>query len=103
MPIPRKWRLGEGPAQCPKVRKRRSGPHPEPRCSGQSTVLLRSRSIMKLEFEWNDAKAEANLRTHGVNFELARTVFKDAFAIERLDDRGTMARSVLSSLAWRKD
>jgi uncharacterized DUF497 family protein len=42
---------------------------------------------MGLEFEWNAAKAEANLQTHGVSFELARTVFKDPFAIERLDDR----------------
>ncbi|MGA3023241.1 MAG: BrnT family toxin [Bryobacteraceae bacterium] len=42
---------------------------------------------MKLEFEWHDAKAAASLRVHGVSFELARTVFKDAFAIERLDDR----------------
>jgi hypothetical protein len=25
------------------------------------TVLLVSRSVMKLEFEWNDAKAEADL------------------------------------------
>jgi len=42
---------------------------------------------MGLEFEWHDAKAEANLQTHGVSFELAKTVFKDPFAIERLDDR----------------
>ena len=42
---------------------------------------------MKLEFEWHNAKAEANLRAHGVSFELAKTVFKDPFAIERLDDR----------------
>ena len=42
---------------------------------------------MKLDFEWHDAKAEANLLTHGVSFELAKTVFKDAFAVERLDDR----------------
>src|ERR1700690_4149229 len=42
---------------------------------------------MVLEFEWNNAKAEANFRRHGVSFELARTVFKDPFAIERLDDR----------------
>ena len=42
---------------------------------------------MKLEFEWDDAKAEANFETHGVSFELAKTVFKDTFAIERLDDR----------------
>ena len=42
---------------------------------------------MKMEFEWHDAKAAINLQVHGVSFELAQTVFKDAFAIERLDDR----------------
>jgi len=42
---------------------------------------------MKSEFEWHDTKAEANLQTHGVSFDLAKTVFKDPFAIERLDDR----------------
>ena len=42
---------------------------------------------MKLQFEWHDAKAEANWRAHGVSFELAKTVFKDPFAVERLDDR----------------
>ena len=29
----------------------------------------------------------ANLKAHGVSFELATTVFKDPFAVERLDDR----------------
>ncbi len=43
--------------------------------------------MIKLEFEWNDAKAEANWRAHGVSFELAKTVFNDPFAIERVDDR----------------
>jgi uncharacterized DUF497 family protein len=43
--------------------------------------------MMKLEFEWDNAKAEANLQAHGVSFELAKTVFKDPFAVERLDDR----------------
>ena len=42
---------------------------------------------MKLEFEWHNAKAEANLQAHGVSFELAKTVFKDPFAIGFLDDR----------------
>jgi putative transcriptional regulator len=43
--------------------------------------------MMKLEFEWDNAKAQANLVTHGVSFDLAKTVFNDPFAIERLDDR----------------
>ena len=42
---------------------------------------------MKLELEWHRATAEANLRTHGVSFGLAKTVFKDPFAIELVDDR----------------
>jgi uncharacterized protein len=42
---------------------------------------------MKLEFERDDAKAEANLQAHGVGFDLAKTAFKDPFAVERLDDR----------------
>lgn len=40
---------------------------------------------MKLEFAWGNAKA--NLQAHRVGFELAATVFKDPFAIERLNDR----------------
>lgn len=40
-----------------------------------------------MEFEWHDAKAEANYRNHGISFELAKAVFKDPSAIERLDDR----------------
>lgn len=40
-----------------------------------------------MEFEWDQVKAKANLRLHGVSFELAQTVFNDVFAIERLDDR----------------
>jgi|CZKY01.1.fsa_nt_gi uncharacterized DUF497 family protein len=42
---------------------------------------------MKLEFEWHNPKAEANLCAHGVSFDLAKTVFKDPFAIERRDER----------------
>ena len=42
---------------------------------------------MKLEFEFDKAKAKANFRRHGMSFDLARTVFSDPFAIERLDDR----------------
>jgi uncharacterized DUF497 family protein len=39
-------------------------------------------------FEWDDAKAAENLAKHGVGFATARAVFRDPFAIERLDDRG---------------
>ena len=42
---------------------------------------------MKLQFEWDRRKAEANLRRHGVSFEFAKGVFRDPFAIELIDDR----------------
>jgi uncharacterized DUF497 family protein len=38
-------------------------------------------------FEWSDAKARANLRKHGVSFEVARLVFDDPAMIDRIDDR----------------
>jgi uncharacterized DUF497 family protein len=34
-----------------------------------------------LRFEWDAAKATANLRKHGVSFEEARTVFSDEHAL----------------------
>lgn len=37
------------------------------------------------EFEWDDRKAKRNARQHGVTFELARLVFADSNAIDRLD------------------
>jgi uncharacterized protein len=40
-----------------------------------------------LKFEWDEAKAKSNFKVHEVSFELATTVFDDAFAVGRLDDR----------------
>ena len=39
-----------------------------------------------MTFEWDDAKAEANLRKHGVSFEEAQLVFEDEFNIGQFDD-----------------
>ncbi|MBM4046842.1 MAG: BrnT family toxin [Planctomycetes bacterium] len=36
---------------------------------------------MKLSFEWDERKAEANQRKHGVSFEEATTVFLDPSSI----------------------
>jgi uncharacterized DUF497 family protein len=38
------------------------------------------------EFEWDPAKARANLAKHGVDFEVAKDVFRDPAAIVELDD-----------------
>ncbi len=40
---------------------------------------------MDLQFEWDEAKAEANAQKHGVSFEEALTVFGDPNAITTLD------------------
>ena len=40
-----------------------------------------------LEFEWDDAKAVANLRDHGVSFAQAAAACADPFAVEWIDDR----------------
>lgn len=40
---------------------------------------------MPLEFEWDSAKAERNLKQHGVSFEEATTVFRDPLSITIAD------------------
>ena len=42
--------------------------------------------MAKIEFEWNPAKAKANLKKHGVAFEETATVFFDDRAVEFYDD-----------------
>ena len=37
----------------------------------------RSVKVLPFQFEWDEAKADANARKHGVTFELASTVFHD--------------------------
>jgi|HubBroStandDraft_4_1064222.scaffolds.fasta_scaffold134404_3 uncharacterized DUF497 family protein len=38
-----------------------------------------------LRFEWDNAKARANRRKHGVSFEIARQVFEDPNALVEQD------------------
>lgn len=56
---------------------------------------------MKIEFEWDVAKARENRRKHGVSFEQAKRAFTDPFGIEWLDERGAYgeARTILLALA----
>jgi uncharacterized DUF497 family protein len=39
-----------------------------------------------IRFEWDPAKAAANVKKHGVSFEEARSVFYDDFAVQFFDD-----------------
>lgn len=42
---------------------------------------------MDLRFEWDEAKAAANLTKHGVSFDEAQTVFGDPDTLTRFDDQ----------------
>ena len=39
-----------------------------------------------IRFEWDPAKAKANVRKHGVSFEEAQSVFFDEFAVQFFDE-----------------
>ena len=39
-----------------------------------------------MKFEWDPAKAKANIARHGVSFEAAQVVFADLQALELLDN-----------------
>ncbi|NET59717.1 MAG: BrnT family toxin [Symploca sp. SIO2E6] len=43
-------------------------------------------------FEWDKAKAAANLEKHGISFEIAIQVFADNKRIVRIDDRFLLAK-----------
>jgi hypothetical protein len=50
-------------------------------------------------FEWDDRKAKRNDREHGVTFEIARLVFNDPNAIDRLDlDEPDEDREIITGL-----
>ena len=56
--------------------------------AGQLDKLRVNSSIMNDdEFEWDDAKAAANLVKHKVSFEQGRAAFGDIFAVDYEDDR----------------
>lgn len=54
-----------------------------------------------LRFEWDDRKAAANVKKHGVSFEVAKTVFFDERAklIDDLDHSNDEERYVLLGLS----
>ena len=54
------------------------------------------------QFEWDDHKAAANLRSHRVSFEQAAFAFIDPFAVEWIDGREDYGeeRSVLVGMVF---
>ena len=39
-----------------------------------------------MQFEWNEEKAESNVKKHGVGFDEAKTVWDDYFYIDLFDN-----------------
>ncbi|MFZ4616021.1 MAG: BrnT family toxin [Rectinemataceae bacterium] len=44
-----------------------------------------------ITFQWDQPKAMANLKKHGISFEEAQSVFYDEFAIQFYDDEHSFA------------
>ena len=58
-------------------------------------------TVVEGDFEWEDAKAAANLAKHGVSFPEAATVFADPFAVY-LDDGSGAGRMVVIGTSLRE-
>ena len=60
--------------------------------------------VKALEFEWDSAKSQTNVRKHGVSFEEAQTVFSDEHGLlvhdpDHSDDEDRFVLLGLSSLS----
>jgi uncharacterized protein len=44
-----------------------------------------SKMAVQFQFEWDEVKAAANARKHGVSFDLARTIFNDSRLVTTAD------------------
>lgn len=49
-------------------------------------------------FEWDEEKAEANFRKHGITFAMARDVFDDPFLLEWADDTQSQSETRFGAL-----
>lgn len=50
---------------------------------------MRVQYNVRMHFEWDPAKARANLRKHRISFEQAKTVFYDESAVQFFDEDHT--------------
>lgn len=55
-----------------------------------------------MDFEWDPAKARANLRKHGVSFSEAATVFADPYALWEPDRRNPQRGNLLGTSAEQR-
>jgi len=48
-------------------------------------------TVCMIQFKWDQPKATANLKKHGISFEEAQSVFYDEFAVQFYDDEHSTA------------
>ena len=56
-----------------------------------------------IKFEWNPAKATANIKKHGVSFEEAKSVFYDELALQFYDDDNSESEDRFLMLGLSRD
>ena len=56
-----------------------------------------------MKFEWDEAKAEANAKKHGVTFPVAMTAFDDPFALLAADTKHSTAEETREWLIGEAD
>jgi uncharacterized DUF497 family protein len=57
---------------------------------------------MNIEYEWDEAKAAANLAKHGVSFTAAARALDDPRKIERFDERFDYSEERIQSLCMHE-
>src|SRR5262249_8660098 len=86
----------------PQAVSRLGGESPLLRKYGLWTILVHDvPTIVEGDFEWDSAKAESNIRKHGVSFFEAATVFADPFAVY-LDDGSDIGTLVVIGTSLRE-
>ena len=56
-----------------------------------------------MRFEWDPAKAAANVKKHKISFEVAKTVFYDDFAVQFFDEEHSDAEDRFLLLGMTSD
>ena len=56
-----------------------------------------------IKFEWDAAKAAANIKKHGVSFDEAQSVFYDEFAVQFFDEEHSAAEERFLMLGMSVD
>ncbi|MCC6920694.1 MAG: BrnT family toxin [Alphaproteobacteria bacterium] len=55
-----------------------------------------------MNYEWDQAKADLNLRQHGVDFPRAVDALEDPFKIEELDLRESYGEERVQTIGWAR-